>query len=176
MIVIDDSIVRGTTLHESIIMILDRLHPKKIIVVSSAPQVRFPDYYGIDMSRLSEFISFKAAVSLIKKEGRDNLLKEVYDEVLSELNKPAREQRNVVKRIYEKFTDEQISKESALLLTPAGTSAEIELVYQTVEGLHNACPSSPGDWYFSGNYPTPGGIRRVNMAYKNFYEGNNMSR
>ena len=176
LIVIDDSIVRGTTLHESIIRILDRLHPKKIIVVSSAPQVRFPDYYGIDMSRLSEFISFKAAVSLIKKEGRDNLLKEVYDEVLSELNKPAREQRNVVKRIYEKFTDEQISKESALLLTPAGTSAEIELVYQTVEGLHNACPSSPGDWYFSGNYPTPGGIRRVNMAYKNFYEGNNMSR
>ena len=176
LIVIDDSIVRGTTLHESIIRILDRLHPKKIIVVSSAPQVRFPDYYGIDMSRLSEFISFKAAVSLIKKEGRDNLLKEVYDEVLSELNKPAREQRNVVKRIYENFTDEQISKESALLLTPAGTSAEIELVYQTVEGLHNACPSSPGDWYFSGNYPTPGGIRRVNMAYKNFYEGNNMSR
>ena len=176
LIVIDDSIVRGTTLHESIIRILDRLHPKKIIVVSSAPQVRIPDYYGIDMSRLSEFISFKAAVSLIKKEGRDNLLKEVYDEVLSELNKPAREQRNVVKRIYEKFTDEQISKESALLLTPAGTSAEIELVYQTVEGLHNACPSSPGDWYFSGNYPTPGGIRRVNMAYKNFYEGNNMSR
>lgn len=172
LIVIDDSIVRGTTLKQSIIRILDRLHPRKIIVVSSAPQVRYPDYYGIDMSRLSEFISFRAAVSLIKAEGKESLLREIYDQAIEELSKPAGQQINVVHRIYEGFSDEDISKESARLLTPAGTSAEIEIVYQTIEGLHKACPDTPGDWYFSGNYPTPGGVRRVNQAYKNFFEGN----
>lgn len=176
LIVIDDSIVRGTTLKQSIIRILDRLHPRKIIIVSSAPQIRYPDYYGIDMSRLNEFISFRAAVSLIMKEGRGNLLEEVYKDALEELKKPSSIQVNVVKRIYEGFTDEQISEESARLLTPENTNAEIEIVYQTIEGLHNACPETPGDWYFSGNYPTPGGVRRVNIAYKNFFEGNNTSR
>jgi len=172
LIVIDDSIVRGTTLKQSIIRILDRLHPKKIIFVSSAPQVRYPDYYGIDMSRLSEFIAFRAAVSLIKSQGRAHILKEVYDDAIIQLSKPAAEQTNVVKRIYDGFDDEEISKEIARLLTPENTSAEIEIVYQSIQGLHDACPQTPGDWYFSGNYPTPGGVRRVNQAYKNFFEGN----
>lgn len=171
LIVIDDSIVRGTTLRQSILRILDRLHPKKIIVVSSAPQVRYPDYYGIDMSRLSEFIAFRAAVSLIRKQGREELLTEIYTDALNQLKKPANEQINVVKRVYEGLSDEEISDEIARLLRPAGINSEIEIVYQTLDGLHKACPDTPGDWYFSGNYPTPGGVRRVNEAYRNYYEG-----
>lgn len=171
LIVIDDSIVRGTTLRQSILRILDRLHPKKIIVVSSAPQVRYPDYYGIDMSRLSEFIAFRASVSLIRKQGREELLTEIYNDALDQLRKPANEQINVVKRVYEGLSDEEISNEIARLLRPVGINSEIEIVYQTLDGLHKACPDTPGDWYFSGNYPTPGGVKRVNEAYRNYYEG-----
>lgn len=172
LVVIDDSIVRGTTLKQSIISMLDRLHPRKIVIVSSSPQVRYPDYYGIDMSRMSEFIAFKAAVSLLKKSKQEKLLDEVYRDCQDMIKKHASEQINCVKKIYAQFTDKEISDEIAHLLTPAGTHAEIEIVYQTVNGLHEAVKSCPGDWYFSGNYPTPGGVNLVNHAYINYYEGN----
>lgn len=172
LVVIDDSIVRGTTLHQSIIKMLDRLHPKRIIVVSSSPQVRYPDYYGIDMSRMGEFIAFKAAVQLLRETGREDILLTTYNRCLAELEKPATEQTNCVKAIYEQFTDEQISAKIADMLTDKNINAEVYIVYQTLEGLHNAVPTSPGDWYFSGDYPTPGGTRLVNRAYVNYYEGN----
>lgn len=172
LVVIDDSIVRGTTLRQSIIKILDRLHPRKIVIVSSAPQVRYPDYYGIDMSRMAEFIAFKAAVSLINRRGMTDLLSTVYDEAVAQLNRPAHERVNVVKKIYEPFTTEELSTEIARMLTPADTVAEVEIVYQSIEGLHDAIPGHPGDWYFTGDYPTPGGVRQVLKAYINFYEGN----
>lgn len=172
LVVIDDSIVRGTTLRQSILRMLDRLHPRKIVAVSSAPQVRYPDYYGIDMSRLGEFIAFRAAVSLLKSSGRSEILDRAYANALEQVKLPADQQVNVVKDIYAPFTDEEISTEIARLLTPADTHAEVKIVYQTLDGLHNACPGYPGDWYFSGNYPTPGGTRLVNLAYINFYEGN----
>ncbi|MDE6073220.1 MAG: amidophosphoribosyltransferase, partial [Muribaculaceae bacterium] len=165
-------IVRGTTLRQSIIKILDRLHPRKIVIVSSAPQVRYPDYYGIDMSRMAEFIAFKAAVSLINRRGMTDLLSTVYDEAVAQLNRPAHERVNVVKKIYEPFTTEELSTEIARMLTPADTVAEVEIVYQSIEGLHDAIPGHPGDWYFTGDYPTPGGVRQVLKAYINFYEGN----
>lgn len=176
LIVIDDSIVRGTTLKESIIHILDRLHPKRIVIVSSSPQVRFPDWYGIDMSRMSEFIAFRAAVDLQKENGRQKLLDEVYRDCLMQLRLPADEQVNAVKKIYEPFTQDEISKKIAEMLTPEGTVAEVIIVFQTIEGLHHAIPNHPGDWYFSGNYPTPGGVRMVNRAYVNYYEGNSDKR
>ena len=176
LIVIDDSIVRGTTLKESIIHILDRLHPKRIVIVSSSPQVRFPDWYGIDMSRMSEFIAFRAAVDLLKESGRQKLLDEVYRDCLMQLRLPADEQVNAVKKIYEPFTQDEISKKIAEMLTPEGTVAEVIIVFQTIEGLHHAIPNHPGDWYFSGNYPTPGGVRMVNRAYVNYYEGNSDKR
>lgn len=172
LVVIDDSIVRGTTLRQSIIKMLDRLHPKRIIVVSSSPQVRYPDYYGIDMSRMGEFIAFKAAVQLLRETGREDILLTTYNRCLAELEKPATEQTNCVKAIYEQFTDEQISAKIADMLTDKNINAEVYIVYQTLEGLHNAVPTSPGDWYFSGDYPTPGGTRLVNRAYVNYYEGN----
>lgn len=172
LVVIDDSIVRGTTLRQSIISMLDRLHPAHIVVVSSSPQVRYPDYYGIDMSRMAEFIAFKAAVSLLKHTGREGLLKAVYERCLVEVDKPAVEQANCVKAIYEPFSDAEISAEIARLLTPDGTQAHVTIVYQTLDGLHRAIPGCPGDWYFSGDYPTPGGVRLVNRAYINYYEGN----
>lgn len=172
LVVIDDSIVRGTTLRQSIIKMLDRLHPKRIIVVSSSPQVRYPDYYGIDMSRMGEFIAFKAAVQLLRETGREDILLTTYNRCLAELEKPATEQTNCVKAIYEQFTDEQISAKIADMLTDKNINAEVYIVYQTLEGLHNAVPTSPGDWYFSGDYPTPGGTRLVNRAYINYYEGN----
>ena len=150
---------------------LDRLHPKRIVVVSSSPQVRYPDWYGIDMSRMSEFIAFRAAVELLKSTGRSNILDQVYNDCLVELRKPANQQVNAVKKIYENFSDEDISRQIAHMLKPEGTKAEIKLVYQTLDGLHNAIPDHPGDWYFSGNYPTPGGVRMVNRAYVNYYEG-----
>lgn len=176
LVVIDDSIVRGTTLRQSIIGMLDRLHPRHIVIVSSSPQVRYPDCYGIDMSRMAEFIAFKAAVSLLKKQGRDDLLKTVYDNCIAELNKPADQQANCVKAIYEPFTDDDISAEIARLLTPHGTHASVSIVYQSVDGLHRSIPSCPGDWYFTGDYPTPGGVRMVNRAYVNFFEGNENKR
>ncbi len=171
LVVIDDSIVRGTTLKQSILRILSRLEPRKIVVVSSSPQVRYPDCYGIDMSRMAEFIAFKAAVALLRETGRESVLEEVYRDCVAELKKPAAEQRNCVKAIYEPFTDEDISRKIAELLTPEDCNAEVELVYQTLPDMHKAIPDNPGDWYFSGDYPTPGGTRLVNRAYVNFYEG-----
>ena len=163
LVVIDDSIVRGTTLKQSILRILDRLHPRKIVVVSSSPQVRYPDCYGIDMSRMGEFIAFRAAVEL---------LHDTYARCVAMENAPDSQLENCVKAIYAPFTDRQVSEKIADMLTPADTSAEVEIIYQTLEGLHDAVPHHPGDWYFSGNYPTPGGTRLVNRAFMNFYEGN----
>jgi len=172
LVVIDDSIVRGTTLKQSILRILDRLHPRKIVVVSSSPQVRYPDCYGIDMSRMGEFIAFRAAVELLHDNGMDSLLDETYARCVAMENAPDSQLENCVKAIYAPFTDRQVSEKIADMLTPADTSAEVEIIYQTLEGLHDAVPHHPGDWYFSGNYPTPGGTRLVNRAFMNFYEGN----
>ena len=162
--VIDDSIVRGTTLKESIIKILDRLHPKKIVLVSSAPQIRYPDYYGIDMPRLEEFIAFQACVELIKEQGMLSLLKMVYEQCQEELRKPAEEQTLPVKSLYRPFSVEELNRKMVEMLRPEGVITPIELVFQSIEGLHAACPGHPGDWYFSGDYPTPGGIRLCNQA------------
>ncbi|MCD7936567.1 MAG: amidophosphoribosyltransferase [Tannerellaceae bacterium] len=170
LVVIDDSIVRGTTLKQSIIKILDRLQPKKIVIVSSSPQVRYPDYYGIDMSRMNEFIAFRAAVALLEEGGREDVLLVAYQKAKKQLAQPNGEEVNYVKEIYEPFTDEEISAKMVELLTPAGTRAKVEIVYQTLEGLHNSCPGHPGDWYFSGNYPTPGGTRLVNKAFIHYME------
>ncbi len=171
LVVIDDSIVRGTTLRQSIIGMLDRLHPRRIVIVSSSPQVRYPDYYGIDMSRMGEFIAFRAAMLLLEERGMKSLIDDVYEECCQQIKLPASSQHNCVKRIYEPFTRQEISEKIAAMLTPKGTNAEVKIVYQTVDGLHNAIPGHPGDWYFSGNYPTPGGNRLVNQAFINFYEG-----
>jgi amidophosphoribosyltransferase len=176
LVVIDDSIVRGTTLKQSIIRMLDRLHPKKIVVVSSSPQVRYPDYYGIDMSRMAEFIAFKAAVELLKDHGKESLLEEVYNNCKEQLKLKPSEQVNCVKAIYEPFTDKEISTKIAQMLTSPEINAEVEIIYQTLDGLHEAVPNHPGDWYFSGNYPTPGGTRLVNQAYINYFEGNTEKR
>ncbi|RHJ83952.1 amidophosphoribosyltransferase [Parabacteroides sp. AM08-6] len=170
LVVIDDSIVRGTTLRQSIIGILDRLHPKKIVIVSSSPQVRYPDYYGIDMSRMNEFIAFKAAVALLKDRGREDILLDAYRKAKKQQAKKSEEIVNYVKEIYAPFTDEEISDKMAELLTPVGTRAKVEIVYQTLEGLHASCPNHPGDWYFSGDYPTPGGARMVNEAFIHYVE------
>lgn len=171
LVVIDDSIVRGTTLCQSIIGMLDRLQPKQIVIVSSSPQVRYPDYYGIDMSRMSEFIAFRAAVELIKESGRPALLGNVYANCKNELERPAELQKNCVKEIYAPFSEEEISAKIAQMLTPDGTKAKVKIVYQTLDGLHKAVTGCPGDWYFSGDYPTPGGNRLVNQAYINYFEG-----
>lgn len=176
LVVIDDSIVRGTTLRQSIIGMLDRLNPRRIIIVSSAPQVRYPDYYGIDMSRMGEFIAFRAAVDLHKDRGTEDVLEKVYNNCLEQLKLPAAEQINCVKAVYEPFTDTEISAKIAEMLTPQGTRARVDILYQTLDGMHRAIPSCPGDWYFSGDYPTPGGVRQVNRAYVNFYEGNHDKR
>ncbi|MDO4335836.1 MAG: amidophosphoribosyltransferase [Bacteroidales bacterium] len=169
LVVIDDSIVRGTTLKQSILSMLARLNPKKIVVVSSSPQVRYPDYYGIDMSRMDEFIAFKAAVELLKQRGMEYVLASVYSACKRELAKKEGEPlTNHVKNIYAHFTDEEISAKIAEMVRPDGM--DIEVIYQSIEGLHKACPGHPGDWYFSGNYPTPGGIRRVNRAYTDWFE------
>ncbi len=172
LVVIDDSIVRGTTLKQSIIGMLDRLHPKKIVIVSSSPQVRYPDYYGIDMSRMSEFIAFRAAIALLKERGMQSIIDGVYADCLHQIELPASGQTNAVKAIYEPFTTEEISRKMVKMLTPEGTKAEVEIVYQSIEGLHKAVGTCPGDWYFSGDYPTPGGNRLVNMSFVNYYEGN----
>ena len=172
LVVIDDSIVRGTTLKQSIIGMLDRLHPRKIVIVSSSPQVRYPDYYGIDMSRMSEFIAFRAAIALLKERGMQSVIDGVYADCLHQIELPASEQTNAVKAIYEPFTPEEISRKMVEMLTPEGTKAEVEIVYQSIDGLHKAVGTCPGDWYFSGVYPTPGGNRLVNMSFINYYEGN----
>lgn len=170
LVVIDDSIVRGTTLRESIIKMLDRLEPKKIVVVSSAPQIRYPDCYGIDMSRMGDFISFQAALALHKDNGTTHILDEVYEKCKKAEENNTLTSENFVKGVYAGFTDEQISKKTAELLHPKDVKAELEIIYQTVEGLHNACPNNKGDWYFTGNYPTPGGNRVANKAFMNFME------
>ena len=172
LVVIDDSIVRGTTLRQSILSMLDRLRPRKIIVVSSSPQVRYPDCYGIDMSRMSEFIAFRAAVELLRESGKGHVLDEVYHECQNQLSLPADMQTNCVKAIYAPFTDQEVSRKIAQMLTGPDISAKVEIIYQTLDGLHKAVPDHPGDWYFSGNYPTAGGVRLVNQAFVNFYEGN----
>ncbi|WP_195437941.1 amidophosphoribosyltransferase [Parabacteroides goldsteinii] len=170
LVVIDDSIVRGTTLKQSIIGILDRLHPRKIVIVSSSPQVRYPDYYGIDMSRMNEFIAFKAAVALLKERGMESVITEAYWKAKKQQAKEEGPIVNYVKEIYAPFTDEEISAKMVDLLTPAGTRAKVEIVYQTLEGLHASCPNNPGDWYFSGDYPTQGGARMVNNAFIHYME------
>jgi len=172
LVVIDDSIVRGTTLKQSILRILSRLNPKKIVVVSSAPQIRYPDCYGIDMSLLQDFVAFQAAIALLKETGREGVIKEVYDLCIAELAESNNHNyHNHVQKIYEPFTDEQISKKIAELLRPEDLKADLEIIYQTLDGLHASVPHHKGDWYFSGNYPTTGGNRVVNRAFVNFFEG-----
>ena len=171
IVVIDDSIVRGTTIQQSIIRMLDRLHPKKIVIVSSSPQVRYPDCYGIDMSSMNEFCAFRAAIQLLKDKGMTSVIDDVYNKCKKQENLPAGDVVNYVKDIYKPFTDDDISWKIVEMLTPKGTKADVELVYQTLDGLHKSIPDNPGDWYFSGNYPTPGGMRMVNLAFINFYEG-----
>jgi len=170
LVIIDDSIVRGTTLRESIIRILDRLHPRRLVIVSSSPQVRYPDYYGIDMARMEEFIAFRAAIALIRETGQDQLLHDVYQRCKTQEQLPKEQVKNYVRDIYAPFTAEEISEKMATMLRPNGVGAEIHIVFQSLDGLHKACPHSPGDWYFSGNYPTPGGVKRVNEAFINYYE------
>ncbi|MEP7128705.1 MAG: amidophosphoribosyltransferase [Chitinophagales bacterium] len=171
IVVIDDSIVRGTTLKRSIIRMLDRLGPKKIVIVSSAPQIRYPDCYGIDMSKMKDFIAFRALVSLLKKQGKENLLDEVYEKCRIQMKQPLNEMVNEVKALYDLYTDEAISDEVSQLVKDEGVKAEVQIIFQTIEDLHKACPNHLGDWYFSGNYPTSGGNKVVNRAFINYMEG-----
>lgn len=170
LVIIDDSIVRGTTLKQSIISILGRLNPKKIIIVSSSPQVRYPDYYGIDMASMNQFIAFKAAIELLHDRNMQGIINDVYRKAKQQQSLPKEQIVNYVQEIYAPFTDEEISAKIAQLLTPAHISAPVEIVYQTLQGLHDACPNHPGDWYFSGNYPTPGGRKLVNQAFIDYIE------
>lgn len=172
LVIIDDSIVRGTTLRQSIIGILDRLHPKKIVIVSSSPQVRYPDYYGIDMSSMEQFIAFKAAVALLKDRKREDILLDAYNKAKAQAKLTKEEMTNYVKEVYAPFSDEEISEKIVELLKPQGTQAEVKIVYQTLEGLHEACPDHKGDWYFSGDYPTPGGVKLLNQAFIEYMEKN----
>ena len=171
LVAIDDSIVRGTTLKQSILKIMNRLEPKKIVIVSSSPQVRYPDYYGIDMAQMSEFCAFRAAIQLLKETGKQHIIDEVYRKSKAQEKLPKEEVVNYVTEIYEPFKMEEVSAKIAEMLTPAEVDCPVELVYQTIEGLHKACPNHKGDWYFSGKYPTPGGNRLVNQAFINYYEG-----
>jgi len=173
LVIIDDSIVRGTTLKRSILSILDRLEPRKIVVVSSCPQIRYPDCYGIDMSRMNEFCAFLAAIELLKENGKEDIIKDVYQRCKEQENKDKNEMVNHVKDIYAPFTDEQVADKIAQMLKPENSQTEVKLVFQTVENLHKACPEHTGDWYFTGNYPTPGGNKVVNKAFINYYEGKN---
>jgi len=171
LVIIDDSIVRGTTLKKSILRILDRLHPKKIIIVSSSPQIRYPDCYGIDMAKLNDFIAFRAAIELLKETGKEKIINEVYKKCVAQKDLPKEEIVNHVKEIYEPFTPVQISKKISEMLKPEDSKAEVEIIYQTIENLHIACPNDKGDWYFTGDYPTPGGNKVVNSSFINFIEG-----
>ncbi|PAW94946.1 amidophosphoribosyltransferase [Mucilaginibacter sp. MD40] len=173
LVVLDDSIVRGTTLKQSILKILDRLGPKKVVVVSSAPQIRYPDCYGIDMSRMGEFVAFEAAISLLKEQGKEDVIIDVYNKCKASASLPKEEVENYVKAIYAPFTDQEISDRIARIITPANIKAEVKVLYQTLDNLHKACPDHLGDWYFSGDYPTPGGNKVVNRAFVNWMEGNN---
>ncbi len=171
LVLLDDSIVRGTTMRDSIIKIVSRLKPKRIIIVSSAPQIRYPDCYGIDMSRMGEFVAFKAMEALLEKKGKKKMLKTAYKKALAELDKPANEQKNIVKELYDQFKYEDVSEMIADIITPKGTKPQVDVIYQTIEDLRASCPKNNGDWYFSGNYPTPGGFRVVNRAFVNYMEG-----
>lgn len=173
LVVIDDSIVRGTTLKRSILRILDRLNPKRIVVASSAPQIRYPDCYGIDMARLGDFVAFQAAISLIKERGMEHLIDEVYAKCKAQIELPKEENTNQVKAIYEPFTTEELNDRISQLLTPKGMKAEVKIVFQSIEGLHAACPNHQGDWYFTGDFPTPGGHKVVNRAFVYYVEGRN---
>jgi amidophosphoribosyltransferase len=171
LIMIDDSIVRGTTLKESIVRMLSRLEPKKIIILSSAPQIRYPDCYGIDMSKIGDFIAFKAALALLKDRNQTELLDRLYTRCKELLRSNLLHTENVVKQVYASFTPTEISAKIAELITPPEVKIPVEVIYQTIENLHEACPSNLGDWYFTGDYPTPGGNRVVNKAFLNFMEG-----
>lgn len=173
LVIIDDSIVRGTTLKKSILRILDRLHPKKIVVVSSAPQIRYPDYYGIDMPRLEEFCVFRATIELLKERNLLNILDETYEHCKAELQKSKEDMENAVRAVYEPFTVEEINRKIVEMLTPEGMTTPVEIVFQSIEGLHTAIPKHRGDWYFTGHYPTPGGTRLCNQAFINYYESIN---
>ena len=170
LVIIDDSIVRGTTLKQSIIGILDRLHPRKIVIVSSSPQVRYPDYYGIDMSSMEQFIAFRAAIELLKEQGSEDIITKAYQCCKTQEHSPKEQMQNYVTTIYEPFADEQISAKIVQLLTPESTQADVKIIYQTLEGLHEACPEHTGDWYFSGNYPTSGGLKLLNKAFIDYIE------
>jgi amidophosphoribosyltransferase len=174
LVVIDDSIVRGTTLKKSIIRILDKLDPKKIVVVSSSPQLRYPDCYGIDMAKLGDFIAFKAAIELLKDNGKESVIRSVYKEALSELKKPVDEMKNMVREIYKPFTTDEISAKISSMLKSDDIKSDVRIVFQSIEGLHEACPGHLGDWYFTGNYPTPGGNKVVNQSFINYMEGKNI--
>lgn len=174
LVVIDDSIVRGTTLKRSIIKILDRLDPRKIVIVSSSPQLRYPDCYGIDMAKLGDLIAFKAAIELLKDRGKETLIKRIYKEAKEEIQKPVGDIRDLVKEIYKPFTTEEISAKISAMLRSEDVKAEVEIVFQSIEGLHQACPGHTGDWYFTGNYPTPGGNKVANQSYINYIEGKNV--
>ncbi len=174
LVVIDDSIVRGTTLKQSILRILDRLGPKKIVIVSSAPQIRFPDCYGIDMAIMGDFIAFEAAITLLKETNQTAVIDDVYKKCVEQSTLPKEQIKNYVKEIYAPFSDEQISKKIAELLTPPTINAEVDIIYQSVENLHKACPKNLGDWYFTGDYPTPGGNKVVNTAFINYIQGKNV--
>ncbi|MBT5232309.1 MAG: amidophosphoribosyltransferase [Flavobacteriaceae bacterium] len=171
LVIIDDSIVRGTTLQKSILKILDRLNPKKIVVVSSAPQIRYPDCYGIDMAKMEDFIAFRAAIALLKSKGKEDVIKETYEECLKELKLPSSKMKNKVKKIYINYTDEDISNQISKILKEKEIKTDVQVIFQTVESLHSACPKNLGDWYFTGNYPTPGGNKVVNQSFVNYYEG-----
>ncbi len=173
LVVLDDSIVRGTTLKQSILKILDRLGPKKVIVVSSAPQIRYPDCYGIDMSRMGEFVAFEAAISLLRETGKESVIEEVYQNCLESQKLGNKQVKNYVQQIYNQFTDQQISDRIAKIITPKEIQTEVQVIYQTLDNLHKAIPDHLGDWYFSGNYPTPGGNKVVNKAFMNWMEGKN---
>ena len=171
LVVIDDSIVRGTTLKHSIIKILDRLDPKKIIIVSSSPQIRYPDCYGIDMAKLGDFIAFQAAIALLKETGKSHVINEVYKRCKENMALPKNQIENQVKAIYAPFTPEQVSKKIASMLHTPDTKAEVDVIYQTVDNLHKAIPNDLGDWYFTGDYPTPGGNKVANNSFINYVEG-----
>ncbi|MGO1751609.1 MAG: amidophosphoribosyltransferase, partial [Psychroflexus sp.] len=172
LVIIDDSIVRGTTLKKSILKMLDRLNPKKIIIVSSAPQIRYPDCYGIDMARIDDFVAFKAAKALHKDRGTyDEVVESIYKKCVAQKDLPSAEVENHVKEFYQYFSASEISSKIATLLSDDSISTEVEVIYQSIENLHEACPKNLGDWYFTGNYPTPGGNKVVNRAFMNFYEG-----
>ncbi len=171
LVVVDDSIVRGNTLKMSILRILDRLNPKKIIIVSSAPQIRYPDCYGIDMSKLNDFVAFRAMIELLEENNLEHKLDEVYEKAEAELRKPIDEMENVVKELYALFSTDQITERIVKIVTPDSINAEVDVIYQSITNLHTACPNHKGDWYFTGNYPTPGGTRVANKAFVNFYKG-----